>query len=246
MKTEQEHAAEYRRLDSEQRVLGAIETGPRGQNFNFGKYLREFYRGFGPDQLGRWPVFSGGQPTIINDLNERAFHDWQYTEKHRPEFVKTMTGWAAEWLVLKSLSERYNGGLKFSKNTDPTIESKGEDLAVELPFGERKQRFRFDITTSDVEQLHQKQERAEGEARFRSKPLETIIPLPIGKLMGKREQFVQLQNYDNIRIALAENLMERYIPELLHTYLAEPLAKEKLDLKECRETLHILPRPGKR
>lgn len=226
--------------------MGAIETGAKGPQFNFKKYLEGFYKGFAPDLHGRWPTVGPGSHTIIAELNQRAFEDWQYVEKNQPRFNNTLKGWAAEWLILKSLTERYDGGLQFEKRTDPFTEAKGEDLRIALPFTKRGHWFRFDITVSDETQLHAKQDRAAAQAKSLTDPLETIIPLPVGKLMKDRERFVQLQNYDNLRMAFAETLVEQYIPALLQQNLGPQLTARGFNTKEITTRAHLIPQPARR
>lgn len=245
MKTESEPQAEQQIL-SEERVLKALETGSNGPQFNFNKYLEGFYKGFATDLQGKWPTVGSGSHETIAELNQRAFDDWQYVEKRRPQFRNTLKGWAAEWLILKSLAERYDGGLQFEKRTDPLTEAKGEDLRLKLPFKETEHWFRFDITVSDETQLHAKQDRASGEVKYRTDPLETIIPLPVGKLMKDRERFVQLQNDAGLRMAFAETLIHQYIPALLHENLGPQLQARGFNIKEIGSQARLIPQPPRR
>ncbi|MFY9484188.1 MAG: hypothetical protein WAP74_01010 [Patescibacteria group bacterium] len=245
LKTELESQPE-RQMLSEERVLKAVETGQNGPRFNFKKYLEGFYKGFAPDAHGRWPTVGNDSHTTIAELNQRAFDDWQYVEKNQPRFGNTIKGWAAEWLILKSLAERYDGGLKFEKGTDPLTEAKGEDLRMELPFKNEKHWFRFDITVSDETQLHAKQDRAAAEAKYRTEPLETIVPLPVGKLTKDRERFIQLQHYPSLRTAFAETLVEQYIPALLVENLGPQLQARGLNAKEISNRARLIPHPARR
>ncbi|MBI3260926.1 hypothetical protein HYZ64_00955 [Candidatus Berkelbacteria bacterium] len=243
MKTEQELSAEYQQMETESRIIGAIETGQNGSRFNFHKYVEKFYQGIGPDQSAKRPLIDNNLPSAIEKLDQRAFDDWQYIERNRPGLKHELKGWAAEWLLLRSLSERYGDGLKFEKHTDSYTDSRGEDIRIQLPFGDQKRWFRFDITVSDETALHKKQDRAAGEIKFLREPLETVLPLPIGKLMQDNQRFVQLHNYRNLRTNFAEYLIEQYIPEILLNNLGPHLAKDKLDLKRMGSLAHMIPQP---
>jgi len=246
LKTELESKEEYRQILSEQRVLGAIETGSNGPQLNFRRYLKGFYRGFAPGAQGSWPTVGSDSHTTIAELNQRAFEDWQYVEKNQPRFNNTLKGWAAEWLILKSLGERYDGGLKFEKRTDPFTEAQGEDLRMALPFTKRGHWFRFDITVSDETQLHAKQDRAAAQKKALADPLETIIPLPVGNLMKDRQRFVQLQQNSGLRTAFAETLVEQYIPALLVENLGPQLLARGLNPKEIGSRARLIPHPSRR
>ncbi len=245
MKTELEPQPE-RQILAEERVLKAVETGQNGPQFNFKKYLEGFYKGFASDAHGRWPTVGNDSHGTISELNQRAFEDWRYVEQHHPRFNNTLKGWAAEWIILKSLAERYDGGLKFEKRTDPITEAKGEDLRLKLPFKQSEHWFRFDITVSDETQLHAKQDRAAAEVKYRVDPLETIVPLPVGGLMKDRQRFVQLQNDPNLRTKFAETLVEQYIPAVLEENLGSQLKTRGLNIKEIGNRARLIPHPARR
>ena len=213
-----------------ERVKRNILETPKRKKLKIREYLEDLYSSSGikENEKKLWPDVGRENQDLMELVFNSLKSDWQGTTE--PDIKSSIKGQLVEWLVLKSMIERY-GKIKpevfdVYKSCDPVIDKKFyTDLFIKAPISETKGYytcdFGIDITISKgnyEQKMFEYKQNAKNEAvphRFKGIPV--LIEV-------SNEELEELLEYQEKRKDFAEKFYkEAFLPQISGQDLGEML-----------------------